>query len=382
MVQFQHAFGESELQRYPSTHDQTLRPFDAADEGLLSKLQPALNEQPRPAKILLVNDQFGALTVALATHYDVYHWGDSVIEQKAIELNLARNQLPKVDLYQTQQTLPKDIDWVLIKPTKNLAFFAYQLAKLAHAYPTKPILIGVMQKFITNNFREITEKYLCDLNPGRGFKKARIISAHLSAESPPQLAEYNYFSVNDGHSLPEFQVANLPNVFSHTSLDIGARFLLQNFPGHLSPATVADIGCGNGVLAVAASLAFPNATITAIDESFSAVSAATESFRCNQRENGEFVASNLFNAVSNRAFDLILCNPPFHQQRRTTTDTAHKMFKQAAARLTECGQLWIIANRHLGYPRPLNKIFHEVNVVAVNQKFVVIQCMQPINKGE
>ncbi|MFH1567780.1 MAG: 50S rRNA methyltransferase, partial [Gemmatimonadota bacterium] len=57
--------GQFELWRYPRRKAETLRAWDAADEYLLHHLAEEGLPAP-PAPVLILNDAFGALSVALA----------------------------------------------------------------------------------------------------------------------------------------------------------------------------------------------------------------------------------------------------------------------------------------------------------------------------
>jgi hypothetical protein len=61
-------------------------------------------------------------------------------------------------------------------------------------------------------------------------------------------------------------IHNHANVFSRTSLDIGARFMLDNLPIH-SARKVIDLGCGNGVLGLSLLARDAEVEVTFIDES-------------------------------------------------------------------------------------------------------------------
>ena len=83
---FDSPFGRFELQRRPPAPGQPLQAWDAADEYLLEQLQALV---PQPASTLVINDQFGALAVAL--HPGKPHsWGDSYSAQLATQENIAR----------------------------------------------------------------------------------------------------------------------------------------------------------------------------------------------------------------------------------------------------------------------------------------------------
>ena len=73
------------------------------------------------------------------------------------------------------------------------------------------------------------------------------------------------------------------------------------------------------------------------------------------------------------SLDLIPCNPPFHQQSTVSTDIAFNLFKSAKRALISGGQLWIVANRHLGYHMVLKRLFGNCTTEASNNKFVILK---------
>ncbi|MFZ2169667.1 MAG: 50S rRNA methyltransferase, partial [Methylococcaceae bacterium] len=109
------AQGEFELNRLPKRPRELLRAWDAADEYLLN----ALAEEFKPsadARILILNDTFGALAVALSS-FRPLAVSDSYLSQQATRLNLAANDLPErsVRLMNSLEALEGVFDLVLIK---------------------------------------------------------------------------------------------------------------------------------------------------------------------------------------------------------------------------------------------------------------------------
>ena len=84
-------FAALDLQRQPPRPDDPLQAFDAADEYLLGELHERGLENG--ARVLVLNDSFGALAASLATHAQVTSSGDSHLAHLALQDNLARNGL-------------------------------------------------------------------------------------------------------------------------------------------------------------------------------------------------------------------------------------------------------------------------------------------------
>jgi len=74
---------------------------------------------------------------------------------------------------------------------------------------------------------------------------------------------------------------------------------------------IADLGTGSGAIAVSLALEFPNAQITAVDNSEAALRIAQENASQLQCPNVNFVKSDWLNKVSITNFDIIISNPPY-----------------------------------------------------------------------
>jgi 16S rRNA G1207 methylase RsmC len=359
--------GELQLKRYPAAQDPSLKAWDAADQWLIERAYSSL---PKGERILIINDEFGALTTALSADFDIIHWSDSRVSQLAAEKNLRRNAIrqpqfvPATELPGSHQQSAFRL--FIVRPPKTLRLLQFQLNWLSQHFGGCEVWVATMQKHITSGLKQCLANYLAELNPGRSERKARIISGYLRSAPCPKLPSFHYYE-HQGVVL-----ANMANVFSAESIDIGARFFIEQFERLPDAEHIADLGCGNGALAAFAKRFNPSAKITGFDESYMAIASAKETFRINALTDGEFKVSNLLNEAKDASFDLILCNPPFHQQRRVTTDTARMMIKQAYHKLTNGGHLWLVANRHLNYFNNLKRTFGNATTLSANPKFVVL----------
>ncbi|MDD1614207.1 MAG: 50S rRNA methyltransferase, partial [Methylococcaceae bacterium] len=120
------AQGEFELNRLPKRPLELLRAWDAADEYLLNTLAEDLKPSA-DARILIFNDSFGALAVALSL-FQPQAVSDSYLSQQATRLNLVANGLPEqsVKLINSLESLNGQFDLVLIKVPKTLALLEDQ----------------------------------------------------------------------------------------------------------------------------------------------------------------------------------------------------------------------------------------------------------------
>ena len=86
-----------------------------------------------------------------------------------------------------------------------------------------------------------------------------------------------------------------------------------------------------------------------------------------------FLVDDCLSRVAENSQDLVLNNPPFHQQHNLSDAVAWQMFRDARRVLRTGGELWVVANRHLGYHAKLKKIFGNCETVGSNARFVVLK---------
>ncbi|PAU89729.1 50S rRNA methyltransferase [Pseudomonas sp. WN033] len=363
-------FGALTLGRYPPTRNPTLQAFDAADQYLLQRLhEDGLGEQP----ILVINDAFGALAVALAkAGHRVHSWGDSWLAQRAMQDNLHANGLDAdcVQFIDSQSLLPERYQQVFLRIPKSLSLLESQLRHLhSRLQPQALVLAGAMIKHLPPSAGDLLARYIGPYQASLAWKKARLLCVRAQTDLHPPVNE-----LNSHYPLPDtaLQLHNLPGVFSRNQLDIGTRVLLPCIPRDLGNARVVDLGCGNGALGLFAAWHNPEIQPTFIDESYAAVASARRNFQQGfAGRSAQFLVSDGLTEVDPASAELILCNPPFHQQQVIGDEIALRLFKQSRQVLAPGGSLLVVGNRHLGYHVKLKRFFQRVEQLGSNAKFVV-----------
>ena len=362
-----------QLSRYPEDKLNLLRAWDAADEYLLNYLSETL--VPKAGlNILIVNDSFGALSTALENHH-ITLWTDSYLAEQATRLNLEQNdQSPdKVEIIHSTETPRNHFDFILIKIPKTLALLEDQLARLRPVLKSETVIIAAaMVKAIHTSTLQLFEKYIGPTQTSLAKKKSRLIHSQLDETLTPGLSPYPTTYLLEG---TEYTITNHANVFSRASLDIGTRFFLQHLPRSEKYQRIIDLACGNGVVGLMAAEKNPQAELFFLDESYMAIASAEENFRnvFSENRHAVFKVSDGLQGIEKHSVDLILNNPPFHQQHSVTDEVAWNMFQQSKAVLKQGGELWVIGNRHLGYHVKLKKLFGNCKIIANNKKFVILQ---------
>ncbi|ELF6203857.1 methyltransferase [Pseudomonas putida] len=364
-------YAELDLIRQPEQANDPLQAFDAADEYLLAQLHAQAPDAN--CRVLVLNDSFGALAASLAGRLQVVSSGDSHLAHLALEKNLARNGLPfdSVPFVPASERWQGPFDRVLVRVPKTLALLEEQLIRLqGHLAPGAQVIAGAMIKHLPHAAGDLMEKYIGPVQASLAQKKARLLTATL-AERPVARSPYPSRYRLDA---PALELVNHANVFCREGLDIGTRAFLPHLPRDLGNARVADLGCGNGVLAVASALTNPDAQYTLVDESYMAVQSAQDNWQAALGERpATFVAADGLAGVEKQSLDVVLCNPPFHQQQVVGDFLAWRMFQQAREALVVGGALYIVGNRHLGYHSKLARLFRGVAQVAATPKFVILK---------
>lgn len=371
MNKFSTAQGDFTLNRFPFRKNETLRAWDAADEYVLMHLAEEINNASR---VLIINDNFGALSVALHSFNPTVQT-DSYLSHQGILENLATNNLDSgnITLLNSMESFDGIFDLVIIKVPKSNTYLEDILCKIQpHISPKTRIISAAMAKNIHTNTLKIFEKLLGETTTSLARKKARLVFSAFTNNKIIEPTAPSCFELEIDSGV--LNICNLANVFSREKLDMGTRFLLEKLPQADSNKVIVDLGCGNGIVGVVAAQQHPDAQLIFSDESYMAVASARLNFEAafDGTREAQFLATDCLEGVDANSVDLILCNPPFHQNTVVGDQTAWQMFNEAHAALKPGGHFWIVGNHHLAYHAKLKTIFGGYTVMASNTKFAVM----------
>ncbi|EDU9620058.1 16S rRNA (guanine(1207)-N(2))-methyltransferase RsmC [Salmonella enterica subsp. enterica serovar Haifa] len=210
------------------------------------------------------------------------------------------------------------------------------------------------------------EQMLADYAPLNKVDSARRCGLyHGRLEKQPQFSLESWWAE---YNIDGLTIKTLPGVFSRDGLDVGSQLLLSTLTPH-TKGKVLDVGCGAGVLSAALASHSPKVRLTLCDVSTPAVEASRATLAANGLE-GEVFASNVFSEVKGR-FDMIISNPPFHDGMQTSLDAAQTLIRGAVRHLNSGGELRIVANAFLPYPKILDETFGFHEVIAQTGRFKV-----------
>ncbi len=351
------------MERYPPTADPSLTVLSAADDLLIDW---AREHCPAGDPVLVMHDRFGAVALSLpppVRFVATFHSQEEALRRNAVGV------LPEV-LSLFDAAVP--VRSALLRVPKSLDLFEAYVSQLAAAaQPATVAAAGFMTRYFTPRLLEIAGRYAGRVEQSRAKRKARLL--FLSDFHRPAAA---------GTRVPRRQLSyqgvayeQYAGVFSADHIDYATQFLLQRWDcaelaGLPPPTDILDLACGNGIIGDQLLRRYPEARLTATDDSRLAV----ESARLNlPGDRARVLYDHTLNDLPTDSQDLVVTNPPFHFGHETNIEISLGLFTQVKRVLRAGGNLIIVANRHLNYASQLSRLYR-VSVVAENEKFIVYRC--------
>lgn len=164
-----------------------------------------------------------------------------------------------------------------------------------------------------------------------------------------------------------------PGVFSEAKVDAGSRLLAAQLPQDLTGA-VADLGAGWGYLARAI-LDRPGVTALHLVEAEALALNCAQQNVTDPRAQLHWADATRWTAPD--PLDAVVMNPPFHTGRDGDPALGQAFIRAAAQALSPRGTLWMVANRHLPYEATLDQSFKQVQTLADDGAFKVLQASRP-----
>lgn len=362
-----------QLHRYPKgQHHNSLQAWDSADEYLVNWCQ----ELDKNKSLLILNDQFGALSVAL-NGFTTTVVTDSKVAELAIEQNCAENNLTVPAILNSLMPLPA-ADVVLIRLTNNIGYLEHQLNQIAQLPDNTTIVAAGKTTLVTKNVMALFERLHTNVSSSLAKKKSRLIFASSKRSENVATKPFSVYCEEIDKNIKSYA-----NVFSKEQIDIGGRFLLKNLPKLNDNDQVIDLGCGNGLLGLGlldqVTQSNKDIKLSFVDESNMAVASAklnVSDLYPNLLNCCEFLQQDCLSDFADNQADTVLCNPPFHQQNTVTEHIAEQMISQSYQKLKSGGQLLLVANKHLGYEKKLQQLFGFVTLVNQNNKFKIYSAIK------
>lgn len=213
-------------------------------------------------------------------------------------------------------------------------------------------------------------------SPSNLKKNGPIYSAMLERQlgQGPTLDDKDYRQARLIIEQDNLRVFSKPGLFGWNKVDRGSEFLIEHLPSALEalaepPRAMLDLGCGYGYLTLMSrELPLQHRVLT--DNNAAAVHMAA----LNCRDNGldaEVIAADCGDQLQER-FDLILCNPPFHQGFSVNDDLTQRFLSATQRLLNASGIAVFVVNAFIPLERLAAPSFHST-VLGNNGRFKVLQ---------
>lgn len=173
------------------------------------------------------------------------------------------------------------------------------------------------------------------------------------------------------------QVVGKPGVFAWDRLDRGTQALIGAM--EIGPTEeVLDLGCGTGLVGVAAARRAHLGRVILIDIDLRAVEAARRTLEANGVTNAVVALSDCGLDLPGGQLDVVVTNPPFHRDREVDRTIPRRFIGAAARLLRPHGRLYLVANRFLTYDRWLQEGFRQVEEVWRDSRYRVWRASRPL----
>ncbi|QIK64844.1 methyltransferase [Leucobacter viscericola] len=367
----------AQLSREPDLDAPELQAHDSADTLLLRTAAAELNELG-DGELVVIGDRHGALTLGAASLFGVSGirtHQDPLLGERA----LARNaeHLGLADSYTNHlldERLLEGARVVLMQLPRGLdALDEIADAIARYAAPGVRVFAGGRVKHMTRAMNEVLGRSFTEVQAGLGWRKARVLTANgaRALETAPFPRWASDPDLN-------FELAAFGATFGGPTLDHGSRLLLATLAKDRPQARrIVDLGCGNGVLAVATALANPGAEVMATDQSSAAVAATSlTATRAGVEDRIAVHRADGTEAIPDGWADLILLNPPFHSGSTVHTGVAHRLIRSCARALAPGGELRIVFNSSLGYRPLVERTIGPTQQLARDRTFTVLAAQQ------
>lgn len=372
------------LARDPDFDADELQAHDATDALLLETAAELIAgglEVPA-GTLVTIGDRHGALTLGAAVHLGaqgIRSHQDPLLQERALAANASRlglggsfTQLP------LDAALLRGARLVLVQLPRGLAALEEIAQSIARwADPAVVVLAGGRVKHMTRAMNEVLGRSFTEVRAGLAHRKSRVLRA--AGIRPGVATAAPTFPLRGSDADVSFPLFAFGATFGGPTLDHGSRLLLSTLreAPPARHARVVDLGCGNGVLAVAAALLYPQARVIATDQSAAAVAAT----RVTAGEAGvaERVAihrADATEAVPAGWADLVLLNPPFHSGATVHAGVGHRLIASCARALAPGGELRLVFNSHLRYRPLVERVIGPTRQLARDRTFTVLAAVK------
>ena len=270
----------------------------------------------------------------------------------------------------------------LYRISKEKRVVEHVLQSLWHLLPVGGELYcaGYKNEGIKTFAKRAQEAWSCESILERGERQLHQYRFRKTGSDATALNTSDYHALQAIGTWHGLEVSSKPGIFAWDRFDDGSSFLLQHLPEFLQQTDhtrqcAIDLGCGYGLLALALVQAGCK-RVVATDNNAAAVRACDYNL---QRHAGacevSVVTADCADSIKER-FDLLLCNPPFHQGFDVEQDLTDRFLQATRRLLSPRGRALFVVNTFIPIERKAALLFTKVQTVANNGRFKLLQLQQ------
>lgn len=255
--------------------------------------------------------------------------------------------------------------WSLPKSVREVEYIA---ARVAAAGPAV-LIAGGRVKHMTPAMSTALARHFGHVHATLARQKSRCLVA-----ARPRPGEIPRFRSRVHAAGIDLTLCGVGGVFHGADADHGSLLLLDALAdaGPATPASIHDLGCGNGLLTAWLARRYRGATVSASDDALDAVDSTRLTLAASGVTGVEVRWEASLASVRSPTHDLIVLNPPFHRGAGVDTAVGHDLIAAAARALRPGGELWVVHNSHLRYRRHLER-HGRVDQLRRDPRFTVLR---------
>lgn len=197
---------------------------------------------------------------------------------------------------------------------------------------------------------------------------------NLAYDPDNLLDDSQYTQLRTIYSDDNHNIYSKPGLFGWQKIDQGSALLVEQCQQLLlnlkkPPQSLLDLGCGYGYLSIMMNSLIP-AHWVLTDNNAAALLAANYNCQVNKIA-AEVIAADAGNTLT-PGFDLVLCNPPFHQGFTIDGDLTEKFLTSAQRLMTKDGCALFVVNQFIPLERKAKKFFRGIELLTQEKGFKVV----------
>lgn len=232
-------------------------------------------------------------------------------------------------------------------------------------------LFGYKNEGIKTHIKRASTLLGCKAKVSKGKNQLSIACLEKTHKNSEPLDDENYLALRQISPHEAEPLWSKPGIYGWNKIDSGSSLLIQTLSAHKDCREghrILDIGCGYGYLSLWAAQQKP-ILLTATDNCFGALEATSRNLNTST---AKIQASNAGDCI-NGEYDLILCNPPFHQGFSTSPNLHQRFLANTQRLLSENGIAWFVVNQFLPLERVASANHLNAEEIARDNGFKVLR---------